>query len=67
MPMDTITLRVPEAYVNGIDRLVADNMYPSRSEAIRSAMRDLLKRELWQKGRGEDQGSSRNQNFDNIF
>ena len=66
MPMDTITLRVPEAYVNGIDRLVADNMYPSRSEAIRAAMRDLLKRELWQEGRGE-QSSSRKQNFDNIF
>ncbi|MHA2378333.1 MAG: ribbon-helix-helix domain-containing protein [Candidatus Thorarchaeota archaeon] len=36
-----------EIYVKGVDRLVELGMYPSRSEAIRVAIRDLLRRELW--------------------
>ncbi|MGY5881099.1 MAG: ribbon-helix-helix domain-containing protein [Candidatus Thorarchaeota archaeon] len=36
-----------DIYVNGLDKLVEVGMYPSRSEAIRVAIRDLLKRELW--------------------
>ena len=31
----------------GLDELVRQNMYPSRSAAIRAAVRDLLRRELW--------------------
>ncbi len=38
-----------EIYVNGLDKLVEIGMYPSRSEAIRVAIRDLLRRELWPK------------------
>jgi Arc/MetJ-type ribon-helix-helix transcriptional regulator len=36
-----------DIYVNGLDKLVENGMYPSRSEAIRVAIRDLLRRELW--------------------
>lgn len=36
-----------DIYVNGLDKLVEIGMYPSRSEAIRVAIRDLLRRELW--------------------
>jgi Arc/MetJ-type ribon-helix-helix transcriptional regulator len=36
-----------EIYVKGLDKLVDIGMYPSRSEAIRVAIRDLLRRELW--------------------
>ncbi|NHJ13240.1 MAG: ribbon-helix-helix protein, CopG family [Candidatus Thorarchaeota archaeon] len=36
-----------DIYVSGLDRLVELGMYPSRSEAIRVAIRDLLRRELW--------------------
>lgn len=41
-----ITLHVPEQYISGIETLVNENMYPNRSEAIRVAIRDLLKNEL---------------------
>lgn len=55
MPMESITIRVPQAYIEGLDDLVEKKMYPSRSEAIRAAMRDLLKNELWE---GESQSQS---------
>ncbi|MHA2432496.1 MAG: ribbon-helix-helix domain-containing protein, partial [Candidatus Thorarchaeota archaeon] len=42
-----ITVKMSEIYVKGVDRLVELGMYPSRSEAIRVAIRDLLRRELW--------------------
>nr|KXH73714.1 MAG: CopG family transcriptional regulator [Candidatus Thorarchaeota archaeon SMTZ1-83] len=45
--MRLITVKMSEIYVNGVDRLVELGMYPSRSEAIRVAIRDLLRRELW--------------------
>jgi len=44
-----VTVLLPEAYLEGLDELVRANMYPSRSAAIRAAVRDLLKRELWTK------------------
>jgi Arc/MetJ-type ribon-helix-helix transcriptional regulator len=46
--MKLVTLLLPEAYLQGLDELVRANMYPSRSAAIRAAVGDLLKRELWQ-------------------
>lgn len=45
--MRLITVKMSDIYVNGLDRLVELGMYPSRSEAIRVAIRDLLRRELW--------------------
>ena len=42
-----VTVLLPEAYLEGLDELVRASMYPSRSAAIRSAVRDMLKRELW--------------------
>jgi len=47
--MKLVTVLLPEAYLEGLDELVRLNMYPSRSAAIRAAVRDLLKRELWTK------------------
>ncbi|MFX0107760.1 MAG: ribbon-helix-helix domain-containing protein [Candidatus Hodarchaeota archaeon] len=47
--MKLITVKMSEIYVNGLDKLVDLGMYPSRSEAIRVAIRDLLRRELWPK------------------
>jgi len=47
--MKLVTVLLPEAYLEGLDELVRQNMYPSRSAAIRTAVRDLLKRELWSK------------------
>jgi Arc/MetJ-type ribon-helix-helix transcriptional regulator len=42
-----ITVKLPDTYIDGIDELVRLGRYSCRSEAIRVAIRDLLKRELW--------------------
>ena len=38
---------MPETYVEGVDKLIKQGMYPNRSEVIRIAIRDLLVDELW--------------------
>ena len=45
--MQLVTVKMSDIYVKGLDKLVDIGMYPSRSEAIRVAIRDLLRRELW--------------------
>ncbi len=45
--MKLVTVKMPETYVEGLDELVRMGRYSSRSEAIRVAVRELLKRELW--------------------
>jgi Arc/MetJ-type ribon-helix-helix transcriptional regulator len=49
--MRLITVKMPEIYVEGIDELVKIGRYSSRSEVIRVAIRDLLKKELWVRDR----------------
>ena len=46
MPMKTISVNIPEAAVKGLEELVQKGLYANRSEAIRVAIRDLLKKEL---------------------
>ena len=48
--MKLITVKMSDIYVKGIDKLVELGLYPTRSEAIRVAIRDLLLRELWVNG-----------------
>ena len=50
--MRLITVKMSEIYADGLDKLVEIGMYPSRSEAIRVAIRDLLRRELWPRDGG---------------
>ena len=45
--MRLIAVHLPEKIVEDIQSLVEKGLYPNRSEAIRNAIRDLLKRELW--------------------
>jgi len=45
--MRLVSVKLPEAFTDGLEELVKSAMYPSRSAAIRTAVRDLLKRELW--------------------
>jgi Arc/MetJ-type ribon-helix-helix transcriptional regulator len=45
--MRLIAVHLPEKIVEDIQHLVDKGLYPNRSEAIRNAIRDLLKRELW--------------------
>jgi len=42
-----VTVLIPEAYLMGLDKLVEEDLYPSRSAAVRFAVQDLLRRELW--------------------
>ncbi|HDN62440.1 MAG TPA: ribbon-helix-helix protein, CopG family [Candidatus Bathyarchaeota archaeon] len=45
--MKMITLYLPDLYIKALDRLVDEKYYPNRAEAIRVAVRDLIKGELW--------------------
>lgn len=45
--MKLITVKMPERIVGGLDQLVTGEIYPSRSAAIRVAVRDLLKEVRW--------------------
>lgn len=49
-----ITVKMPELYIEGIDELVRIGKYRNRSEVIRIAVRDLLRRELWIREEEED-------------
>jgi Arc/MetJ-type ribon-helix-helix transcriptional regulator len=42
-----VTFLLPEAYLEGLDRLVELGRFQSRSEAVRLAVKELIKRELW--------------------
>jgi antitoxin ParD1/3/4 len=43
--MKNITIALPENYVDNIEKLQQIGMVPSRSEAIRLAIREFLKKE----------------------
>ena len=45
--MRLIAVHLPDRIVDDIQQLVEKGLYPNRSEAIRIAIRDLLKRVLW--------------------
>ena len=49
MKMRLVTVHLPQSYIEGLEELVKDSIYPNRSEAIRVAIRDMLKNELWKK------------------
>lgn len=44
--MKMLTVFIPESYIEFLDLLVVNERFPSRSEAIRSAIRDLVKQEF---------------------
>ncbi len=45
--MRLIAVHLPDRLLDDIQELVDKGLYPNRSEAIRIAIRDLLKQELW--------------------
>ena len=40
--LEKVTIRLPKRYINALDFLVKVDDFPSRSEAIRAAVRDLV-------------------------
>lgn len=53
IPMRLITLHLPPRFVKELDELVREGRYPNRSEAIRVAVRDLLREEVWMSKKNE--------------
>jgi Arc/MetJ-type ribon-helix-helix transcriptional regulator len=49
--MRLIAVHLPDRIVDDIQRLVDKGLYPNRSETIRIAIRDMLKRELWERSK----------------
>ncbi|RLI21766.1 hypothetical protein DRO54_02880 [Candidatus Bathyarchaeota archaeon] len=45
--MKLITLYLPEPYIEALDKLVSEKFYPNRAEAIRTAILDMIREELW--------------------
>ena len=41
-----LSVFIPESYIESLDILVAEDIFPNRSEAIRSAIRDLIRNEM---------------------
>jgi len=50
-PMKLVTVLLPDMMLIGLDELVRLGYYPSRSAAIRAAIRDMLLREVWSRER----------------
>ncbi|MFX0066250.1 MAG: ribbon-helix-helix domain-containing protein [Promethearchaeota archaeon] len=45
--MRLITCHLPEYFLDALNELVRSGRYPNRSEAIRCAIRDFLRDEIW--------------------
>jgi len=43
--MKLVSVHMPESYVEGLKKLIEQGRYPTISEAVRTAVRCLLKRE----------------------
>jgi len=43
--MITLTLKIPERYLKELDELVKQGLFTSRSEAVRFALRELIRKE----------------------
>ena len=46
--MKIISVQLPQGLIRAMDQLVKQGVYPNRSEIIRTAIRELLKKELYQ-------------------
>jgi Arc/MetJ-type ribon-helix-helix transcriptional regulator len=44
--MPVVSVKMADVLIEGLDELVRAGLYRSRSEAMRAAVRDLLRREL---------------------
>ncbi len=48
--MCVVSIKLPLSYLEALDELVKAGVYPSRSEAIRDAVRRLLEEKVWDRG-----------------
>ncbi len=52
--MERVTLRIPEQQIDEVEQLVDSGEFPNRSEAIRSAVREMINEQ--QNGRRDQAG-----------
>lgn len=43
--MERVTLRIPKQQIDAVEQMVESGQYPNRSEAIRSAVREMIEEE----------------------
>ena len=55
--MERVTLRIPKQQIEEVEQMVDTGEFPNRSEAIRSAVRDMLNE---QDGERDERGRNRN-------
>ncbi|MCU4926254.1 ribbon-helix-helix domain-containing protein [Halobacteria archaeon AArc-dxtr1] len=53
--MERVTLRIPEQQIEEVEQLVDSGEFPNRSEAIRSAVREMINEQ--QTGRNDRTGN----------
>ncbi len=61
MPMERVTLRIPKQQIEEVEQMVDTGEFPNRSEAIRSAVRDMLNEQD-----GERDERSRNRDWATV-
>ncbi|MDB2294862.1 ribbon-helix-helix domain-containing protein [Halorubrum ezzemoulense] len=54
--MERVTLRIPKQQIDEVEQMVETGEFPNRSEAIRSAVRDMLNE---QDGERDERGRNR--------
>ena len=59
--MERVTLRIPKQQIDEVERMVETGEFPNRSEAIRSAVRDMLNEQD-----GEREERSRNRSWAKV-
>ncbi|ACM56126.1 ribbon-helix-helix domain-containing protein [Halorubrum lacusprofundi] len=59
--MERVTLRIPKQQIDEVEQMVETGEFPNRSEAIRSAVRDMLNEQD-----GERDERSRNRNWAKV-
>ena len=42
IPMERVTLRIPKQQIEEVEQMVDSGQFPNRSEAIRSAVREMI-------------------------
>ena len=52
--MERVTLRIPKQQIDEVEQMVETGEFPNRSEAIRSAVRDMLNEQDGERGRNRN-------------
>lgn len=58
--MERVTLRIPKEQIEEVEQMVDTGEYPNRSEAIRSAVREMLSEQETGKERPSEKRKRRN-------